>query len=257
MNIIHALILGIVEGITEFLPISSTGHMILVGTLLRIPDTDLAKTFEIVIQLGAIGAVVVLFWKTLLNRRDLWPKILAAFIPTAIIGYLFYKIIKHVLLGNAAITVVALGVGGIIFIMLEYLLKKKTPSTTETSAITYPQAIAIGVAQSFSVIPGVSRSAASIFGGLGMGLSRETSVEFSFLLAVPTMIAATALDLIKSKPLITSSSIGILLVGSFVAFITALVTIKAFLGFVKKHTFLPFGIYRIILAVLFWIFIIR
>lgn len=257
MNPLHAIILGIVEGLTEFLPISSTGHMILASTLFHIPETDFVKTFEIVIQLGAIFAVVILYWNLLMKRKDLWPKLIAAFLPTGIIGLLIYKVLKQYLLGNAFVTVLALGIGGIIFILLEYFLKKKQQTTTDITSVTYTQAIMIGFAQSFSIIPGVSRAAASIFGAMIAGLNRETAVEFSFLLAIPTMIAATGLDLVKSRPIVTGPSLAMLLLGSVVAFFTAMVAIKTFMGYIRNHTFLPFGIYRIIISILFWAVFLR
>jgi undecaprenyl-diphosphatase len=186
-------------------------------------------------------------------RKDMWPKLIAAFLPTGIIGFLMYKILKQYLLGNTLITVLALGIGGIIFILLEYFLKKQQQKTIDISSISYKQAITIGFAQSFSIIPGVSRAAASIFGAMLVGLDRQTSVEFSFLLAIPTMVAATGLDIIKSKPMLTGSSLGVLFLGTVVACITAMISIKTFMGYIRHHTFLPFGIYRIIIAILFGI----
>ncbi len=257
MNIFHVIILGIVEGATEFLPISSTGHMILVSTLLRIPQTEFVKTFEIVIQLGAIMAVGFLYIKTLLIKRIVWFPLIAAFIPTSIIGFIMYKFVKQFLLGNPMVTVIALGLGGIAFYVIEYVLKRHTPKTTTLEKITIPQAILIGVGQSISIIPGVSRAAASIFTGMITGISRSTSVEFSFLLAIPTMIAASVLDIWKTQPMIDATFLIPLLVGSITAFITALITVKLFLKYVQKHTFLPFAIYRIVLALGFWYFLLR
>ncbi len=257
MTLIQAIILGIVEGITEFLPISSTGHMILVSTLLRIPQTEFTKTFEIVIQLGAIMAIAFLYAKTLLTKRTLWLPLIAAFVPTSIIGFIAYKAVKQFLLGNPMVTVVALGAGGIAFYVIEYILKKQVPKTIMIEKITLPQALLIGVGQSVSIIPGVSRAAASIFTGMLIGLSRQTAVEFSFLLAIPTMIAASALDIIKSKPFIDSAFILPVIIGTIVAFITAMITVKLFLRYVQSHTFLPFAIYRIFLAIGFWFFILR
>lgn len=257
MTLFHAIILGIVEGITEFLPISSTGHMILVGTLLNIPQTEFAKTFEIVIQLGAIMAVVFLYVKTLLTKRSLWGTLIAAFIPTSIIGFIAYKAVKQFLLGNPMVTVIALGFGGVAFYLIEYFLKKRTLKTTMLEKITIPQAILIGFGQSVSIIPGVSRAAASIFTGMITGLSRQTAVEFSFLLAIPTMVAASALDIIKSKPFIDGTQLLPVIIGTVVAFITAMITVKLFLRYVQNHTFLPFAIYRILLALVFWYFLLR
>ena len=255
--IFHAIILGIVEGITEFLPISSTGHMILVGSLLRIPQTEFAKTFEIVIQLGAIIAVAWMYAKTLVTKRLVWRILIAAFIPTSIIGFIAYKFVKQFLLGNPMVTVIALGLGGVTFYLIEYFLKKRTPKTTTLEKITIPQAILIGFGQSVSIIPGVSRAAASIFTGMMTGLSRSTSVEFSFLLAIPTMIAASALDIIKSKQFIDETLFLPVIIGTVVAFMSATITVKLFLKYVQHHTFLPFAIYRIALALGFWYFLLR
>jgi len=231
--------------------------MILVSTFLRIPQTEFAKTFEIVIQLGAIMAVTWIYLKTLLTKRSVWLPLIAAFLPTSIIGFIAYTFVKRFLLGNPMITVIALGVGGIAFYVIEYVLKKRTPKTITIETITIPQAILIGVGQSISIIPGVSRAAASIFTGMVTGLSRQTAVEFSFLLAIPTMIAASALDIIQSKPFIDGTLYLPIIIGTVVAFITAMITVKLFLKYVQHHSFLPFAIYRILLACGFWYFLLR
>lgn len=257
MSLFQSLILSIIEGITEFLPISSTGHMILAGKLLGIPSTEFVKSFEIIIQLGAILAVVILYFKTLINNISLWPKILIAFIPTAILGFTLYKVVKGFLLGNAFITVCALGIGGIAFLILEKHFKQKQFKTQTLETITLKQSFFIGLFQSLSMIPGVSRSAASIFGAMITGVNRETSVEFSFLLAIPTMIAATGLDLIKNGLTFTTNEYTMLAIGFIIAFITALLAVKAFLTFVKSNTFIPFAWYRIALSLLFYFFVLR
>ncbi|MCJ7826099.1 undecaprenyl-diphosphatase UppP [Patescibacteria group bacterium] len=257
MSFIHVLILSIIEGLTEFLPISSTGHMILAGRLMNIPQTEFVKSFEIIIQLGAILAVVVLYLKTLLKRISLFPKILAAFFPTAIIGFILYKLVKAFLLGNALVTVFALGIGGVSFLILEQFMKHKIFKTQSLDEISYKQSLFIGLTQSISMIPGVSRSAASIFGAMVVGIDRTTAVEFSFLLAIPTMIAATVLDLVKSGFTFSSNDIILLSLGFIGAFVTALLYIKAFLQFIKSNTFIPFAWYRIFLAGLFALYIIK
>jgi len=257
MNLFHAIILGVVEGVTEFLPISSTGHMILISTILRIPQTEFAKTFEIVIQLGAIMAVAWIYMKTLLTKRVLWRTLIAAFIPTSIIGFIAYKTVKQFLLGNPMVTVIALGLGGVAFYLIEYFLKNRTLKTITMEKITISQAILIGFGQSVSIIPGVSRAAASIFTGMIAGLSRQTAVEFSFLLAIPTMVAASVLDIMKSKPFIDGRLFLPVIVGTAVAFVIATITVKLFLKYVQHHTFLPFAIYRIVLALGFWYFLLR
>jgi undecaprenyl-diphosphatase len=254
MNIFHAIILAIVEGITEFLPISSTGHMILVANILKISETDFVKSFEIIIQLGAILAVVVLYFKKILNQRSWWPKLIAAFLPAAIIGFTLYKIVKNVLLGNSFIVVVSLFIGGCILILIDRFLQEKQVTISQ---MTVKQAVIIGLFQAISIIPGVSRSAATIVGGLLVGLNRNDAVEFSFLLAIPTMIAATGLDLVKSSHHFTGIQYEVLVIGLIGAFITAMIAIKTFIGYVQKHKFTMFGIYRIILSIAYWIFILR
>ena len=253
MSIFHAIILGIIEGVTEFLPVSSTGHMILASTLLHIPQTEFAQTFEIVIQLGAILAMALLYCRTLLAKQTLLIPLIAAFLPTSIIGLVAYKTVKHHLLGNPIVTVVALAFGGVAFIAIEYILKKQQPKIMTIEKITIPQAVGMGIGQSLSFIPGVSRAAATIFTGMLTGLSRQTAVEFSFLLAIPTMIAASALEIIKSKPLLDNAFFLPVVTGTVVAFITVLITVKGFIRYIQTHTFIPFGIYRILLSFAFWI----
>lgn len=258
MDILHAVIISIVEGITEFLPVSSTGHQVLVAQLLGVPQTEFVKSFEIFIQLGAILAIVGMYFKKVLNNTKMWKPLLAAFIPTGIIGFAFYKVVKEVLLGNDFVTVTALFIGGLILIGVEmFVFKNKQHHILKMEDVTIKQGVIIGLAQSLSIIPGVSRAAATIVGAMCLGISRETAVEFSFLLAVPTMLAATGLDLVKSNHHFTGSEWGILAVGFVGAFITAWFTVKYFLQFVKTNTFIPFGIYRIVVAILFWLIVLR
>ncbi len=257
MQNVHAIILGIVEGITEFLPISSTGHMILVGTLLSIPNNEFLKSFEIIIQLGAIMAVGVIYFQTLLTKRFLWVPLLCAFIPTMITGLLFYRLVKQYLLGNPYVVVIALALGGAVFILMETVFKKRTFPRASLETVSIRQAVGIGIGQSVSLIPGVSRAAATMFAGMVMGLSRAASVEFSFLLAIPTMLAATVLDLIQSPISFDSSSLHFLLLGILTSFITALFTVRLFLQYIRHHSFVPFGVYRIFLAGIYFMFVLR
>jgi undecaprenyl-diphosphatase len=253
MEFWHVLIFSIVEGITEFLPISSTGHLVLTSHALNLPQTQFVKTFEVFIQIGAILAVIFLYFKTLTTNLKVWINIILAFIPTAILGLIFYDVIKEVLLGNILITLVTLFLGGILLIFIDKLL----PTVTKIDSIeklTPKKALLIGLAQSISMIPGVSRAAATIIGGLSLGLSKRTAIEFSFLLAIPTMFAATLLDLIKSEFNFTTVEWQSLILGTLGSFITALVVIKWFLKYVQNHNFVAFGIYRIILAIVFWMF---
>ncbi|HEY4514420.1 MAG TPA: undecaprenyl-diphosphate phosphatase [Candidatus Paceibacterota bacterium] len=251
MNIFDAAILGLVEGITEFLPISSTGHLILTAKLLELPQSEFLKSFEIAIQLGAICAVLLLYWRSFLELPVL-KKIAAAFIPTALIGFALYSFIKEYLIGNEKVVLVALALGGIILIIFELLHKESATASESIAAISYGQAVAIGFFQAIAVIPGVSRSAATIIGGLLSGLKRTTIVEFSFLLAVPTMAAATGLDVLKSYSSFNSGDALLLLAGFVTAFLVAIVVIKFFLRFIKTHSFISFGVYRILIAALFW-----
>lgn len=255
LSFLNIFILSAIEGLTEFLPISSTGHLILVSKLLAISETDFVKTFEIAIQLGAIFAVVFLYWKTLLMKLDLLKKLLVAFIPTAIVGFVLYPFIKGVLLGSTSITLTALFLGGLVLIFSERFLKTKGANTTDLGSISNKNAFLIGAAQSISVIPGVSRAAATIIGGLFVGLNRETATEFSFLLAVPTMFAATFYDAYKSRALFTGQNLETIAIGFVLAFFFAMTAVKFLISYVKKNDFTAFGVYRIILAILFWIFI--
>ena len=252
MNLAQALILGIVEGVTEFLPISSTAHLILLGRVLGIASTDFVKTFAVVIQLGAALAVVVIYWRTFLRRWAVNGRIILAFIPTGALGFLFYSRIKN-LLGDPLAAAVALFLGGIILILFEHWHKEFDTDTTDLSVITYPQAFLIGLAQAVAMIPGVSRSAATILGGMLQRIKRETIVEFSFLLAVPTMLAATGYDLLKNFHTLTESSgnFGLLTVGFLAAFVSALVAVSWLIRYVKNHKLTAFGIYRIVISLVF------
>ena len=255
MDILHALLLSIVEGITEFLPVSSTGHLILASQLLGIEQTEFVKTFEIVIQLGAIGAVALLYWRRFFQSRKVWFNVIAAFLPTAVIGLVLYKFIKHFLLGNSLVTVIALLVGGILLIILEKVHQEKESHVAKVDDLTLKQSFLIGVIQSLSVVPGVSRSAASILGGLFLGAKRAAAVEFSFLIAIPTMLAASGLDLVKTRFEYTADQYTVLLIGFVGSFVVALFVVRWFLKYIQKYTFIPFGVYRIVIAVLFLLFV--
>ncbi len=255
MHMLHVLIFGIVEGITEFLPVSSTGHLMLTAKLLRISQSEFIKSFEIAIQLGAILAVVVLYWDKLIKGREIWKRLLVAFIPAAFIGALLYKMIKRYLLGNNEVVLWSLFIGGLFLIIFELLHREKKDAVEDLSAVSYPQALVIGLFQSVAMIPGVSRAAATIIGGLVAGLKRKTIVEFSFLLAVPTMLAATALDLFKSARVFQPDQFVSLGTGFIVSFLVALAAIKFLLSFIKRHSFIAFGVYRVIIALVFWLIV--
>lgn len=259
MTILHSFILGIIEGLTEFLPISSTAHLIIAGEWLKIPQTEFLKSFEISIQLGAILSVIILYWKRIVNNLNIIWKLLAAFIPTSIIGLAFYKIIKNYLMENLKIISLSLLLGGIIIILFEkWYAKKQKAITTENDdndnldlkSISYKQAIILGIAQAIAVIPGVSRSGATIIGGLAQNIKRKTIVEFSFLLAIPTMLAATLFDIYKNPSIFSSDQLTIWGVGFVTAFITAIIGVKFFIKYIQKNDFKAFGWYRIILGIL-------
>ena len=251
MNYLHALILGLVEGITEFLPISSTAHLVLAGKVLGLDTTSFLKSFDIIIQLGAILAVIV-FYKPLsfLNGERL-KRLFAAFIPTGIIGFLLYKPLKILLLGNTSIMAWSLLLGGIAMMIYEKgrLYTHASSESADITKITYTQAVGVGLFQTLALIPGVSRSAATIIGGMILGISRRTIVEFSFLLAVPVMLAATGLDLVKNISAFSLHQAGFLAMGFIAAFVVARLTIKWLLALIGRYTFTPFGIYRIILGI--------
>ena len=253
MSYLDSIILGIIEGITEFLPISSTGHLILTSKILAIPSSEFLKSFEIFIQLGAIFAVVYFYRKTIFTNIETWKKVLAAFIPTAFLGLILYKFVKSFLLGNALVVAYSLIIGGIILIVFEiWQSKREVPAKFNTVAeVPYKTAVYLGIAQVLAVIPGVSRSGTTIVAGQAMSLSRKTVVEFSFLLAIPTMFAATGLDLMKSGWAFTGQEVGFLLLGFVVSFFTAILVIKWLLSYVQHHSFVVFGIYRILAGLLY------
>lgn len=249
MNIFYAAILGVVEGITEFLPISSTGHLILSAKLLGLQNTEFLKSFEIFIQSGAILAVLWVYWRDLTTKTIELKKVLVAFIPTAVVGLIMYKFIKMYLLGNVPVVLWSLALGGIVLLAIEMRFKRHPKENGSLSQVTYRQAFLVGLVQSVSIIPGVSRSAASIIGGMLFGMDRKTAVEFSFLLAIPTLLAATGLDLIKTSINFNANEWSMLGVGFLASFVSAMFVIKWFLSYVRKYTLIPFGIYRIVLAI--------
>lgn len=253
MNLFHALVFGIVQGISEFLPISSTGHLILTARILGLEQSEFIKSFEISIQLGSILAVIMLYWKSLFKDLEALKRVFLAFIPTGILGLLLYKIVKKFLLGSHEIVLGSLIVGGVIMIVFECLHKENNKKDS-INTLSYKRVLFIGLFQSLAMIPGVSRSAATIIGGLSLGISRKTIVEFSFILAVPTLLAATGLDLVKNVSNFSSDQFLFLSVGFVTSFIMALFAIRFLLAFIKKHSFMYFGVYRILIALLFWFY---
>lgn len=250
MSYFEALIIAIIEGLTEFLPISSTGHMILADSLLKIHDQQFAQTFEIVIQLGAILAVLFLYIKRFFVGINIYIKLLIAFLPTGIIGFLAYKTIKLYLFNPYTVSI-SLIVGGVVLLMLDKWSSEKESQYKEIEDISYRDALKIGLIQCISMVPGISRSAATIFGGIFSGFNRQQAAEFSFLLAIPTMFAASGYDLLKEKDNIHGDDLTILVFGGMIAFIVAFLAVKAFVGFLNKNGFKYFGYYRIALGVIF------
>ncbi|MFA6512689.1 MAG: undecaprenyl-diphosphate phosphatase [Patescibacteria group bacterium] len=252
MNLINAFVLGLVEGVTEFLPISSTAHLIISSKLMNIPQTDFQKFFEVFIQSGAILAVVFIYWKTISKNRNLLINIILSFIPTAIVGLLLHKIIKGVFFESFTLIAMSLLVIGLAFIVFEYLLKKKIIKTDKKIIqMTIVQALIIGLGQSLAVVPGVSRAGIVILTMMLMGFDREESALYSFVLAIPTLFAASSLDFIKTKPelIFTGNNPLFLLVGTITAFFSAMFAIKWFVKFLQKNTLTSFGVYRIGLAI--------
>ncbi|KLT68110.1 MULTISPECIES: undecaprenyl-diphosphate phosphatase [Flavobacterium] len=251
MNTLQAIILAIIEGITEFLPVSSTGHMIIASSFFGIAHDDFTKLFTIVIQLGAILSVVVLYFKRFFQTLDFYFKLLVAFIPAVVLGLLLSDFIDG-LLENPVTVAISLLIGGLILLKVDQWFNQ--PNATEASQeITYLQAFKIGLFQCIAMIPGVSRSGASIVGGMSQKLSRTTAAEFSFFLAVPTMLGATVkkcYDYYKDGFVLSHDQINLLIIGNIVAFIVALLAIKTFIGFLTKNGFKVFGIYRIIAGII-------
>ena len=227
--------------------------MILAQAFLKMQNDEFVKTFEIVIQLGAIMAVLLLYIKRFFVSVNIYLKLIVAFIPTGVIGILAYKTIKHYLF-NPFIVSISLIVGGIILILLDKWSEEKTSEIKNVEDISYAGAFKIGLIQCVSMVPGVSRAAATIFGGVFAGFNRMQAAEFSFLLAIPTMFAASAKDLLESKDLINAENIQLLLFGSSIAFLVAIVAVKGFVAFLTRYGFKHFGYYRIIIGILFLVF---
>jgi undecaprenyl-diphosphatase len=252
MNIIHVIILAILEGLTEFLPVSSTGHMVIASSLMGISRDEFVKLFEVVIQLGAILAVVVLYFKRFVRSVDFYIKLIIAVIPAVILGLLLKKYIDQ-LLESPLVVAIAFVVGGVILLFVDDWFNR--PVIKDEKNINYLTGFKIGVFQCLAMIPGVSRSAASIVGGMSQKLSRTAAAEFSFFLAVPTMFGATVKDLwdFKKKGLFNTpdfhQDVKFLIIGSVIAFIVAMLAIKSFITFLEKRGFKLFGWYRIVAGI--------
>lgn len=251
MSFLQALIIAIVEGITEFLPVSSTGHMIIAQQILGIESTDFVKMFTVNIQFGAILSVIVLYWKRFFQSTDFYFKLFVAFLPAAVIGFLLGDFIDS-MLENVVVVAISLLLGGIVLLFIDKWFNKPV----EDQQITWKKALIIGFFQCIAMIPGVSRSAATIIGGMSQKLTRINAAEFSFFLAVPTMFAASAYKLLQNYQVIQPNDIQLLVFGNIVAFIVALIAIKTFIGFVTRYGFKIFGYYRIVLGLVLLILLL-
>lgn len=255
MSIIESIILGIIEGFTEFLPVSSTGHMIIASDLMGIEQNNMTSAFEIIIQFAAILAVVFNYKdKFTLEKIELWKKIVLAFIPIGAVGFIFASTIKAMFVPS--IVAFAFIIGGIIFLVVEKFYKNEEHLIDDVEKVSYTQAFYIGLAQVAALIPGASRAGATIIGAMLVGLNRKASAEFSFLLALPVMCATTGYDLVKHYHEFVGSNFVVLAIGFITSFIVAYLTMKLFIEFLSRFTFVAFGIYRIIIGVLLLMFFV-
>ncbi|MEA2049594.1 MAG: undecaprenyl-diphosphate phosphatase [Campylobacterota bacterium] len=253
MGIFDSILLGIIEGFTEFLPISSTGHLIVASEFLKIDQTNVTKAYEVIIQFAAILAVILNYKeKFSIKKIELWKKLTLAFIPIGAVGFIFSSQIKAMF--DIKIVAIMFIVGGVVFLIVERFYKEKEHFIDDVEKVSYKQALWIGIAQIFALIPGTSRAGSTIIGAMLVGLNRKASAEFSFLLAFPVMCATTGYDLLKHYKDFSDANLVVLAVGFVVAFFVAYLTIKLFLVFLEKFTFVAFGIYRIVfgLVLLIW-----
>jgi len=249
MDMIQAVIIGIIEGFTEFLPISSTGHMIVASKFLGIEESALIKAYEVIIQFAAILAVMLIYKEKIsIKKIDLWIKLLVAFLPLAIVGFIFKDQIKSLFTVHTVAWMFI--IGGLVFLVVEYFYQEKERHSNDVEKVSMMQALWVGLAQIFSLIPGTSRAGATIIGGLLSGMDRKTSAEFSFLLAIPVMAAVSGYDLLKHYQEFAHANWGAFVIGFVVAFVVAYATIKLFLAFLQRFTFVSFGIYRILFGML-------
>jgi len=254
VDIFQAIIIGIIEGFTEFLPISSTGHMIVASEFLGIEENALIKAYEVIIQFAAILAVMLIYKEKITFKKvDLWIKLFVAFLPLAIVGFIFKDQIKT--LFNVETVAWMFIIGGFVFLIVEHFYEEKEFHVKDVEKVSYRQALWVGLAQVFSLVPGTSRAGATIIGGLLAHLDRKTSTEFSFLLAIPVMAAVTGYDLLKHYQDFADANWGAFIIGFVTAFAVAYLTIKLFLAFIQRFTFVAFGIYRIIFGVILLIVI--
>jgi len=255
LGIFESIILGIIEGFTEFLPISSTGHLIVASEALGIDQSKVTKAYEVIIQFAAILAVVLTYSdKFTLKKIELWKKLILAFIPIGAVGYIFADNIKA--LFDIEVVAWMFIIGGIVFLIVERFYKEQDHFVDDVEKVSYKQAMWIGIAQIFALIPGTSRAGSTIIGAMLVGLNRRASAEFSFLLALPVMCATTGYDLLKHYQDFAGANLLPLIVGFVTAFIVAYITIKLFLAFLQKFTFVAFGVYRILFGTILLIWFI-
>lgn len=252
MTLYEAAILGIVEGVTEFLPVSSTAHIALTSQVMGVPQDTFMNSFNIIIQIAPIFSVMVIYFHTLFQSLDIWKKLIASFIPTGAIGFLFHKQIETMFSANSI--VLWMIATGVFFLIVEYLYFKRGHNTQELEQITYKQAVSVGFIQALSLIPGVSRSGSTILGGMLLGMKRETAMSFSFLLAIPTMTAASGYTLLKEYSSLSFDGVFLIIIGFVVSFVVGWAAVKSFLAIVSKYNFTPFGIYLIASGILFGLF---
>ena len=250
MSLIQTLILSLIEGMTEFLPVSSTGHMILASSVMKIEESEFLKTFLIFIQLGAILAIALMYIKRFLKGIDIYIKLLIAFIPTAIVGFFAYEFIRGVLFTPIVVST-SLLIGGITLIIIDMKVENNKSSVDDLENIPLKNAFCIGLMQCLSMIPGTSRAAATIIGGTLNKLDKKQATEFSFLLAIPTMFAATGYDLMKTSIEFSQEELTLLLIGLLVSFVTAWLAVKLFLKIIERFGLIHFGYYRIVVGVVY------
>lgn len=254
MTFLEIFFYSLIEGLTEFLPVSSTGHLVIFSHYLAKQDDVFIKSFEVIIQFGAIFSVLLIYWKNFLTSIQFYKNLMVAFLPTAIIGFLMRNIVNE-WLGSVLIVAWALIIGGVILIASDYLFKSTAKDGKSLDQMTYRESFILGLCQCLALIPGVSRSGATIVGGLGLKYNKKAAAEFSFFLAVPTIAAATLYKSYKIIPTITSDQIFTLLLGCVLSFLIAVIAIKTFISLVSRYGFKLFGIYRIILGALIIIFV--
>ena len=252
MTIFDSIILGIVEGITEYLPVSSTAHLYLAGQLLGLKQERFLTAYEIIIQIAPIFSVMLIYRERLMQSVGLWVKLIAAFVPTGIVGLLFHRQIEAMFAADSTVALMILT--GIAFLIMEFFYRPQKHPVHDLEAVSMRQALAVGAVQVFSLVPGVSRSGMTILGGMLAGLTRETAMSFSFLLAIPTMGAASGYMLLKEWPALTPDHFGVLAVGFVVSFAVGWLAVRSFLVIVSRYSFKPFGVYLVVSGLLFGLF---